>query len=232
MIQNSHKRLKKSSLYFKQSLKALCLLTLVFTPGCASEEVQGEGEVKQEERTLENFQAIAVEHNYTLQIESGKPQKVTVEAPANLLGQIETSVQGGTLKITNAKGIHFRSSSPLKISISVPVLNRLEASGASNLTLNGISGPAFSMQLDGGHQVRVRGGELEKLTIKAAGAANIETFMLRAQSVDLQVSGAAAVRVRAEKQLNVDASGACKVEYTGNPQITQKLSGMSELHKL
>jgi hypothetical protein len=200
--------------------------------GCPAEKIQGEGAQKLEERNLSAFESVEVNQSYDVRIEVGKPQKVTVEADESLLPLIQTEVTNNTLKIANKEGKLFASQMPLKVTVSLPRLQKLRAKGASLLTLIGVSGPSLAVELDGGHQLRITGGVLEQLKIDASGASQIETLMLQSQDVDINMSGAASARIRAEKKLKVSASGASKLEYNGNPQITQNINRMSVLRKL
>lgn len=208
------------------------LLGLSLLGACASETSQGEGPLKQEERTLGAFEALRVNQSYIVEIEWGKPQKLVVEADESLLPLIETKLENKTLIIQNKTGKVLSSNNPIKIALSVPLLQQVHAKGASRLVFTGLTGDKLALDLEGGHQVRMVGGVLQNLQIKANGGAQLESLMLQAQNVDIQLNGGASARLRAEKKLKVKAAGACKVEYKGTPEITQNLTGMSVLRKL
>jgi hypothetical protein len=224
----------KATRPFSLNLKAalLGLVGAALLCSCAAETVQGEGPLKREERTLNAFQAVDVSQSFIVEIETGKPQSIAVEADENLLPLIDTQVVDNTLKIANKPGKTLSSNNPIKVFLSLPSLQNVDAKGASRLVITGIQGDQLKLNLEGGHQVRMVGGVLQNLQIKASGAAQLESLMLKAQNVDIQLSGAASARIRAEKKLKVSAAGACKLEYKGTPEITQNLTGMSVLRKL
>lgn len=217
---------------FNLKVALLGLLGAALLSSCASDTVQGEGPLKREERTLAAFQALDVSQSFIVEIETGKPQRIAVEADENLVPLIDTQVVDNTLKIANKPGKVLSSNNPIKIFLSLPSLQGVHAKGASRLVITGLQGDQLKLNLEGGHQVRMVGGVLNDLHIRASGAAQLESLMLKAQNVDIQLSGAASARIRAEKKLKVTAAGACKLEYKGTPEITQNLTGMSVLRKL
>lgn len=60
----------------------------------------------------------------------------------------------------------------------------------------------------------------------------LEAEKLVAETVDLQLSGACKAAVNAKKHLKIAASGACHVDYWGNPSVVdQDMSGVCSINK-
>ena len=86
---------------------------------------------------------------------------------------------------------------------------RFDLSGASQVTLN---------------------GSAQGVTIDASGASQADLSRFQAASANVEASGASSVTVNPSGRLDVDASGASKVYYLGNPTLgTVNTSGASTI---
>jgi hypothetical protein len=126
----------------------------------------------------------------------------------------------------------------LEAEITMPILTRVEASGASHVTLIGFDSPqTLRVVASGASSV---GGEIQagEMSIEASGAssislaggaANLVLEVSGASSVDLEsfpvtdlraeLSGASSAVVNASGTLDVEASGASELSYLGNPTL-------------
>ena len=66
----------------------------------------------------------------------------------------------------------------------------------------------------------------------ASGASTIDAENLKVEDADVEASGASSATVSATNDLKVDASGASKISYNGEPKsIKQNSSGASSVTK-
>lgn len=98
---------------------------------------------------------------------------------------------------------------------------RLEISGASNLVGEANIAGDVNMRISGASRVDLSGsGEEAKIELSGASQARLSNFTLN--SADVHISGASSAYLKVNQTLDLDLSGASRLEYTGNP-VTGKL---------
>jgi len=104
-------------------------------------------------------------------------------------------------------------------------------SGSGRARLVGISGGTLRLTLSGAGVVDAA-GTVESLDVRMSGAGKLRAATLKAADAAIRLSGAGKVAVWATGQLEVNASGAGRVEYVGNPILRQRLSGAIRIRPL
>jgi hypothetical protein len=194
-----------------------------------NDRVEGSGNVVVVDRDLRNFDRIEVGGVFVVEVVAGKDHSIQIEADDNLLDHISTEVTGGTLSISMKE--HVKSSNSIKVRITAPVVNGVEASGASNVTIAGISNPAFSIDASGAAAIEVK-GTAEELIAEVTGASKLNADGLSATKAHIDASGASKVLLQVSEQLEVDSTGASSVIYSGDPtHIRKKTSGAASVSK-
>ena len=181
--------------------------------------VAGSGVSATEVRELRAFTGVDVGGVFQVEVTAGKDYAVEVEADENLLPHIKTEVEGGVLKISTEG--RLKSSSPMRIRISAPAIDSLEASGACKIAAADIKGAELRIDTSGASKVKVA-GETELLTVDVSGASNIDAGALKAKDANVDASGASNVDVFVSGKLRSEASGASRISYAGNPSSVEK----------
>ena len=131
------------------------------------------------------------------------------------------------LTCVNLKKINCSGASSIKTEGNVNLANlSIDVSGATDLDLNMdvnklklCSSGASEIQLD---------GTMQDVDIKADGASKFLAEKCTMQNVKLECSGASIAKFRVEHTLEVKASGASDVFYSGNPnKVTEDVSGVA-----
>lgn len=192
-----------------------------------NEKVNGSGNVITETRSVRDFDGIDVSGVFQVEITAQKDFAVEVEADDNLIPLIKTEVRGGVLHIqTDGR---LSSNSGLKIRISAPDIDDIDASGAAKVNVYAIDNEQLQIHTSGASRIDVS-GQTAKLTIDVSGASKIEAGNLKAETANVDASGASNVSVFATGELRSDASGASKIVYTGSPKsVDKKASGASSV---
>ena len=189
--------------------------------------VQGSGNLVSEKRDLRDFDGIDVGGVFQVEIVAQKDFSVEIEADDNLLPLIKTEVRGGTLTIETERTFSTRNT--IKVRISAPNIERMEISGASNVSL--VAAKTENLQIDssGASKISVS-GEAGDLIVDVSGAGKIDAENLKSERVTIDASGASSVSVYAVTELKADASGASKIIYSGSPkELVKKISGASSV---
>jgi hypothetical protein len=193
------------------------------------DRVTGSGNTASEKRGVGGFTAVEVSGVFQVEIVAGSDYSVEVQADDNILPLIETNVSGNKLQIELSESV--RSKSDMIVRISAPNIERVQSSGAARITANGIKNDSFSIDTSGASKVSVS-GQTSKLDIDVSGASNIDADQLTADSVNVDSSGASKVAVNAASELHIQASGASRITYSGDPKtIDNHASGASSISK-
>jgi hypothetical protein len=191
--------------------------------------VKGSGNAVTEKREVAGFQGVDVGGAFNVEVVAGKEFSVEVEADDNLLPLITTRVEGGVLHIGTERSISPRSA--LRVRISAPDIDKLDASGASKISLTGVKNSALNVSSSGASKITVE-GTTGTLTVGVSGASKIDAASLQAENAEVDASGASHVYVNASNEVRADASGACKISYTGTPKnVIKKTSGASKVQE-
>ena len=191
--------------------------------------VQGSGTSKTETRNVSGFKKIDAGGAIHVNVSVQKDFSVMVEADDNLLANIKTEVSGDTLKIYSEDRISPKTR--VNIQISMPVIEGLDISGASSGNVAGVNADSLELKASGASKIKID-GTAKELNADASGASTIDAENLRVEDADVEASGASKAIVTATNDLKVDASGASKISYVGEPKnIKQNSSGASSVTK-
>jgi len=128
--------------------------------------------------------------------------------------------------------IHVRNLDKLglggNVNVSIPRLRttslRIGASGGSTLAIDDLQATTLTVDGSGALKAEIKGRvEEEHVSISGAGSFRAE---------GLRASGVGKVAVHAEQTLRADISGAGLIEYAGNPQVTEHVSGIGRVKRI
>jgi hypothetical protein len=140
----------------------------------------------------------------------------------------------------------------LKAYVSFRQINKLKASGSSDIFVNGIvKGDALGIELSGSSDfngaVDVKelkldqsgssdaniSGRADMVRIDLSGASDVKGFGLSVRNCSASLSGASDVSITVNGELTVSASGASDVKYKGSGVIREiKTSGSSSVKRV
>lgn len=203
---------------------------------------------------ITNFSAITVSGEIDLYLSQGNEDAIAVSAsePA-YRDKIRTSVENNVLKIWyDGKGWGYnQGNKKLKAYVSFKNINRLSASGAVDVHVNGsIKGNELAIHLTGASDFKgaVETGKLSlKQTgasdvtisgtastadIEAVGASNLKGYTLETKNCVIRATGASDIKITVHKELTANATGASSISYKGNGVIKEvHSSGASSINK-
>ncbi len=194
-----------------------------------NKKAQGSGNIAVESRDVSGFNGIDVSGVFQVEIKANQNFAVEVEADDNLLPLITTEVRDGILHIEAADRI--LSNNGLKVRISAPDIDKIQATGASKVNLAGIKNENLSIDTGGASKIFVN-GETARLEAEVSGASSIDAENLKAETASVNASGASHVTLFATAELKADASGASRIVYAGGPKnIIKDISGASTIRE-
>ncbi len=216
--------------------------------GNASSSVAGSGHLTSQLIALPGVTSVAVESNFVVHLTMGEPEQATIRIDDNLTDLIDATVTDGALRLGLKPGSNVRNAT-LSAEVTVRHLDRLSASGASEVTL--VSPPTGSvLQLDTSGSSQITGpvrvdhveaavsgagrvalsGQVASLQLSGAGNSRLVLADLAVRDLNVVLSGASRATVRVSDTLAAETTGASELRYRGTPNITrQQTSGASSI---
>lgn len=210
-------------------------------------------------RSLKNFQSIQVSHGIDLYLTQSSEEAVAVSAAKDeYRDKIITEVEDGVLKIYYEKengGWNWGGdwgNRKLKAYVSVKTLERLSASGGSDVFCEGvIKAGDLKVQISGGSDLKGNfscnllalsasggsdadlKGKAVNLKISASGGSDVDAYELSSETCQVHSSGGSDVNVNVSKSIDAHASGGSDIHYKGTPTETKtNKSGSSDIRRV
>lgn len=214
--------------------------------------VRGNGDFQKETRSHRDFEEININGEYDVVLTQGDKFEVTLEAEANLLEHLETTVKNGTLRLGTKDGSNVISESSPTAYVTMPELRRLGIYGSGLVTnetpFQGdlvelvISGDGeldmnfecttMKTVISGSGEIKLRGkGEFLESRNSGSGKIKAENFIT--ETANITISGSGDARVHVKEHLQVSVSGSGTVLYDGSPKdINKYISGSGEVRPI
>jgi hypothetical protein len=198
-------------------------------------------------RPVKGYHGIEVSNAIDLYLSQGSEETVVVSAKdIKWRDRIRTEVVDGILKISldgKTWGVGL-SDKKLKAYVSFTTLDRITASGASDVYVDGvITSEKLALNLSGASDFKgaIKVGELQleqsgasdthitgevsgTAIIRSSGASDVKGYDLTIRECTAHASGASDIRVTVSKQLSADASGASSIYYKGEAVLRESHS--------
>ncbi|MEO5890640.1 MAG: head GIN domain-containing protein [Ferruginibacter sp.] len=207
-----------------------------------------------EVRTLSgSFNKISVSGGIDLYLSQYESESVAVSAASDQFREnIKTVIEDNTLKIYYDGGKQWNTSGKkLKAYVSFKNLEKLNASGSSDVQVQGVievprlildmSGAsdfiggvkvsALTIELSGASDIKIN-GSADIVSIQSSGASDVKGYDLVTNVCTAKASGASDINITVNKELNAHASGASDIYYKGEAVIKDMhSSGASSIAK-
>lgn len=236
-------------------LAGVAALALLPAPGAfaifASTAVVPSGHVVSESRTAGGYAGIAVSIPGTIIIRQAASESVKVEADDNLMPEIETVVERGTLKIRFRHSLNITGRSAIRVLVTGPTFDSLALSGSGDIVSGALKAGALDVAIAGSGDVRIANLEAEKVKVSIAGSGNfrvagraasvtasiagsgdIDAGRLQATRAKISIAGSGNATLWAGESLAASIVGSGDVRYHGDPAITKRIAGSGSLKRL
>ena len=231
---------------------ALALFMLSSCRYFGGERISGDGHIVTRQRNTDGFNSVDVSGGIKVHVRQEANPSVKVEADENLMEYIDVYNEGNTLVIKEREGYNLNPSKDIVVYVAAPVFKDIEVSGACDIigdnTISGneelsmqVSGagdiimqvalPKVHAEISGSGSINLK-GQATDFSAHVSGSGDVKCFDLITDHTKLDLSGASEVEVTANKQLDIDASGASTVEYKGIAFVWQNISGAGCVKKV
>lgn len=219
-------------------MKKICLLMLAFSAvlfaGAQNEMVV---DPNAEVRTLDgSFSAIKVSGGIEIYLSQSDNEAIAVSAAAEKIREgIKTTIENGLLRIYYVGDrLWSMGNKKLKAYVAFKKINKLEASGASDIRVSGnimaedlvlhltgasdfkgnVTVKSLKMDLSGASDVTIS-GTAGTVQIESSGASDVKGYGLSSEVCTARASGASDINITVSKELTASASGASDISYRG-----------------
>lgn len=211
------------------------------------------GPVASQTRALDPFTRIDVSGHLDVELRQGDRHEVRLEGAADDLARIATRVADGRLAIARRDGGPARwghAGKAARLVVTTPALETVALAGTVRLTVPALDVPELRIAASGASEIRVDklrarslklsgsgavqaelAGEVDEQAISLSGAGDVQAARLASRDARVSVSGAGRVVLQVADKLDVGLSGAGKVEYIGDPEVTQRVSGFGSVKR-
>lgn len=219
-------------------MRGYILLILIITSGVIAKAQNIVYDENAEVRTVEKFNGIEVSGAVFLYLSQGSTTGIAVSAGEEKYNsKIKTEVKDGVLRISVDGGVWngFNwTNRKLRAYVTATGINRLDVSGASNVSISGtLKSDDLKMDISGASEIKgtlnvsklnmdISGASVAKLAgtvnegiIEASGAGKVNSYDLVIDKCKASSSGASNIRVTVKGELNADASGGSAIYYKG-----------------
>ena len=206
-----------------------------------------------QQRNVGSFHAIKVSNAIDVMISQGNEEGLAVSARTDeYRDKIKSEVRNGVLVISYSEtSWNGGGNRKLKAYVSVKNLDRITASGACDVIVNGkletkelsldfsgasdfkgtVSTDYLDVDISGASDVTVN-GNATAARVRASGASDFKGYDLQTEKSEVKASGASDIKITVNKELNAEASGASGVHYRGEGMIRDiKSSGASSVSR-
>jgi Putative auto-transporter adhesin, head GIN domain len=203
-------------------------------------------------RQVSGFNEISVSGGIDLYLSPDEKETVVVSANDNRYrDKIITRVVDNRLEIfyDNKGGMRWPDNMKLKAYVSFKTLQKLKASGSSDVYVNGvIKSEKLDISLSGSSDFKGAisvgdllihqsgssdsriSGSADRVKIDVSGASDVKGYDMEVNYCDVEASGASDIQITVNKELSARASGASDIYYKGTGLIREvKSSGSSSV---
>lgn len=230
-ILGSSRKLSKNqfNLIMRMAIKAFALFICMLAFACMLEgSVIGSGKEARETREVDNFTQLELLGVGRFEVTIGNLRPLEISGDDNILPLIETKVTDGKLVIRTMRSI--RPVQPLLIKATASDLTAIMLSGAGEIAVTGIANDNLHAEVSGAGEVTLS-GQTSNLVLTLPGVGSVDARELVAKAVTVDMSGAGRTDVSPVVSLHVTITGAATVTYSGEPTITQKITGVGKLKR-
>lgn len=212
--------------------------------------VRGEGPVKTENRSANDFHAVSVEIPGLVEITVSDRYSVEVQAQENILPLLKTEVENGKLRLYFEENVS--QVKDLKVRISAPAFDELSIGGSGTIkTLSTLNGERLELSIGGSGDIEVPQAEVGEVRCSIAGSGNIRVGgktgdarfeiagsgdiaakELAANTGQASIAGSGTVTCNVSQTLKAEIAGSGDVFYTGSPSVDTDVSGSGKVKKV
>ncbi len=186
----------------------------------------GSGRVITEPRPVGDFDAVSLTGVGRLYVTQTGSESLEITAEDNVLRELRSDVVGGRLILGPEPGTSISNVRDIEYRLTVDRLHEIEVTGACEVFLDDLDTSRLRILASGSSRITAS-GSAERQDLRFSGTSLYRAENLDSRDVQLEVSGASFLKVRASDRIEGSLSGSSILEYYGRPTIRVDTSGAS-----
>jgi len=206
-----------------------------------SEKVKGNGNVVTRTVSTSSYDEVKVVGSMDVVLSKGKEGSIGVTTDENLHEYLEIEVNGNALVLKIKDNYNIRTTKGIKITVPFEDISEVNLVGSGDVvTESTINASSFEVSVTGSGDVvldlnaknvdaSITGsgditlkGTTEDLEVTVTGSGDFHGDSLESEDTEVTVSGSGDAKVVARKSLKARVSGSGDIQYTGNPEKSDK----------
>lgn len=196
-----------------------------------------------------DFDRIDTHNGVKMIVTQGPEFRVVARGTQAGMARLDVLQTAGTLRVRHRFGFWWGSRN-VTLTITLPELRELEASGACLVQIIGIDHPhSLALEASGATVIKFNGrvdrlraeavgasriqaeGTCQHLDAEAVGASTFSAFGLEAHTAHVEAVGASSAQVFVTEKLSAEAVGASNIRYRGNPTVRLDTAGAGSISR-
>jgi hypothetical protein len=216
--------------------------------------VRGSGNLAATTRPVSDFNAIRLDGAGRLVITQGMTESLEIQAEDNLIDELTSQVEGGTLVLGYRDRPWRRSilpTRPIVYTLVVTDLTKLTLNGAGDIDLQSLQTETLVLEINGAGNFKIVdltagslsvnlagtgsitvSGTVAKQEVILDGAGSYQAGDLQTRSTAIEINGLGSGTVWATETLDISIKGGGSVSYYGSPTVTQEITGLGDVKNL
>jgi len=203
-----------------------------------------------EARPVGAFNAIELAAPVKMEVRQGPAAELVLEGDPSYLAQLESSVEGGVLRLRVRPGNWAPWLSPVRAYVTTKDIGALAVSGSGSIRSNALQATQLKLSVSGSGDIGVDklsatdvrasvsgsgdlslGGAADQVTASISGSGNLRAAQLKSRAVKVAVAGSGDASVWADESLAVKVAGSGDVMYRGNPKVEKSIAGSGSVRR-
>lgn len=209
------------------------------------------GKVVSESRDAKGFTGIALSVPGTVVVRQGEPTSVAIEADDNLMPEIETVVERGSLRVRFRRSLDLSGRQTIRLLVTTPEIESLAVAGSGDIVAEALRTRSLDISVAGSGDVRIArleaqklkasvagsgdikvAGQADEVTASIAGSGDIEARKLRSKRSRVKIAGSGDISLWVLETLEASTAGSGDIHYYGDPSVTRKVAGSGSVKRL
>jgi hypothetical protein len=213
--------------------------------------LKGSGEVMTKSFEVGDFDRLTFSGIGKIIIEQGEETSLEVEAESNVIDALKINTSTSELEIGfKSRFINVIPTKDIVFHLKVKDLKKIDISGAGSIECDNLNVESLSVDSNGVGSIKINitasdleisisgagkvnlSGEVDTQQLDISGVGSYDAKELVSKDCEISISGAGKAVVNVTQTLDIEMSGVGKVDYVGNPSITQNVSGAGSINSI
>ena len=233
---------------------ACLLLSSWLAPACVialGNEVQGSGDLQQEERSVSGVRSVAVGNQGDLVVEFGEQERLVLEAESNLLEHLEVEQRGDRLVIGTRGNVRLRNREPIRYYLTVTELEAVETASSGDIEVAAVQAERFEavvsssgdihigqliaddlqVVISSSGDIDIDAGRVESQEIRVSSSGDYDASGVQSRRVSARLSSSGNVSISASDELEATLSSSGGLRYRGDPGVRVQESSSGRVRR-